>query len=128
MWNEFVVSDWRRAEEGRGSLALKNTERFERTFLAASSCKPFPITKFLIRPFSVLFLILVPVSYAAKANERPGAPKKKAKDLERKRLEVIMFSAPPLHGHPFTIRLPEVCWYEGVGVGLVLKYEDKETK
>ena len=39
-----------------------------------------------------------------------------------------MLSPLPLLGHPFTIRLLEVCWYEGVGMGLVLKYEDKETK
>ena len=43
-------------------------------------------------------------------------------------LEVIMLSPLPLLGHPFTISLLEVCWYEGVGMGLVLKYEDKETK
>ena len=64
VWNEFVVSDWRRAVEGRGRrglLGLKSTERFERTFLAASSCKPFPITKFPIRPFSVQFLTLITV-------------------------------------------------------------------
>ena len=92
MWNELVVSDWRRAGEGRGrrgSLGLKSTERFERTFLAASSCKPFPITKFPIRPFSVQFLTLITVEpcctsfSAAKANERPGARKKEANDSEK---------------------------------------------
>ena len=97
MWNEFVVSDWRIAGEGRGlrvSLGLKSTERFERTFLAASSCKPFPITTFPIRLFSVQFLTLitvepcywhpvVPVFSAAKANERPGARKKEANDFEK---------------------------------------------
>ena len=39
-----------------------------------------------------------------------------------------MLSTLPLLGHPFTIRLLEVCWYEAVGMGLELKYEDKETK
>ena len=87
----------RRAGEGRGgrgSLGLKSTERFERTFLAASSCKPFPITKFPIRPFSVQFLTLiavepcywhpvVPVFSAAKANERPQLGKKKRMTLRK---------------------------------------------
>ena len=76
--------------EGGGGLGLglKRIERFERTVLAASSCKPFPIAKFLILPFSVQFLTLktvelcywhpvVPVFSEVKANERPGAPKKR---------------------------------------------------
>ena len=76
----------------RGSLGLKSTERFERTFLAASSCKPFPITKFPIRPFSVQFLTLITAVLlapgcfsfsAAKANERPGVRKKEANDSEK---------------------------------------------
>ena len=75
MWNEFVVS-------------------IKGTFPAASSCKPFLITKFPIRPFSFQFLTLitvepwywhlvVPVFSAAKANERPGDRKKEANDSEK---------------------------------------------
>ena len=46
----FLTRGERNAEGGGGgcSLGFKKIECLERTILADSSCKPFPITKFLI--------------------------------------------------------------------------------
>ena len=88
----FLTGEERGRGGGTGLAWLKKYRTLWRTFPAASSCKPFLITKFPIRPFSVQFLTLitvepcyrhpvVPVFSAAKANERPGAPRKEAKDF-----------------------------------------------
>ena len=113
----------------RDSLALKRIERFERTALWSVSD---PI------PFSVQFLItlitvelcywhpVVPFFFCGKSEWDTVSSEKRSEGLWES-LEVIICSPPPLLGHPFTIRLLEVCWCEGVEMGLVLKYEE-ETK
>ena len=73
----FLTGEERGRGGGTGLAWLKKYRTLWRTFPAASSCKPFLITKFPIRPFSVQFLTLITVEPCYRHPVVPVFPRQK---------------------------------------------------